>query len=146
MSEAVYATITAIAQSIGIPHVKEAIASKIGHAVQRDLLKIVADALQIVTTTHCQRLRPEHINLALEANFLDPLFGYSDNRAFSLVKVGTIDALDLLTYEDRQIPVDTNARLELVYPIDLSYDFEWTFVLGRPVHPEEEDQTDQNLS
>jgi transcription initiation factor TFIID subunit 6 len=143
MSEAAYATITSVAQSIGIPHVKESIASKLAHAVQRDLLKIISDSLQILSATHGARLRPTHINAALEANFLDPLFGYPEGRSYNLVRAGTVDALDLLVVDDRQVPIDANARLDLVYPIDISYDFEWSFVVGRSARAEEDDLYDQ---
>jgi hypothetical protein len=146
MSEAAYATITSVAQSIGIPHVKESIASKISHAVQRDLRKIVCDALQILTATHGARLRPSHINAALEANFLDPLFGYPEGRTHALVRAGTVDALDLYIVDDRQLPVDANARLDLIYPLDTAFDFEWDFVFGRSPRAEEEDQPDQVYS
>jgi hypothetical protein len=143
MSDAAYATVISIAQSIGIPHVKESIASKISHGVQRDLLQILATALQIRNSSHGIRLRPLHINAALEATFTEPLFGYPEGRTYTLIKAGTVDALDLFMIDDRQIPIDANSRLDLLYPIDITYDFEWFFVLGRPPKPEEEDQNDQ---
>jgi hypothetical protein len=129
---------------MGIPHVSETIASKIAHDVECDILKILSNAMQIGLTSHSSRLGASHINAALESNFLEPLYGYPEGKSLNLLRVGTVDAVDLFIYEDRQLPVEANARLDLIYPIDLTYDFEWLFVVGRaPSRSEEEDQMEQ---
>jgi hypothetical protein len=105
--------------------------------------KIFSNAMQICVTWHSSRLRASHINCALESNFFKPLYGYPEGKSLNLLRVGTVNAVDLYIYEDRQLPVEANARLDLIYPIDLKYDFEWVFVVGRTPSHSEEDQIEQ---
>lgn len=136
MSQAAYATVTAAAQSIGISHVKDSVASQIANEANRNILKILCDAVQIATTTHSKRLCTPHINLALESNGCQPLFGYL-GKAPEAVNVGRRE--DLLAYKDRQLGAYAAST---VYPVEPYFECEWTAVAGKTVR-EEEDQDDE---
>ncbi|OHT02425.1 putative TBP-associated protein [Tritrichomonas foetus] len=144
MSQATYATISTIAQSLGISHVKESIASKLSHECKRNILKILCDAVQIRNTSKSTRLKSTHINAALESNYLEPLFGYNDSTdKYQLIQAGCVDAMDLLTYQDQQIPIEFLQRYEnKPYPIDTTIDFSWVAVQGQNVRSEEEQDLD----
>lgn len=131
MSQVMFATITSIAQSLGIPHVKESIATKLSQDVQRQIVQILSESVQYTNVTKSKHLRPMHINLVLESHMLEPLFGYRDSSDVQLVKAGTIDALDLFVYDDRSVLLDQFARFELSpYPLETSFEFEWLSVVG----------------
>ena len=143
MTQATKATISTIAQSLGISHIKESISSKLAHNVKRDILKILCDAVQIMKTTKSRTLKSTHINLSLESNRLEPLFGYYNNDPdkYQLVPAGSADALDLLTYHDSQISIEYLTKDEnRPYPLDTTIDFSWVAVQGNPVgNPEEQE-------
>ncbi|KAH0791371.1 putative TBP-associated protein [Histomonas meleagridis] len=138
MSQAIFPTISTIANSIGISHVKESIASKIYHQVKRDIIKILGDSIQMMQIHHCRTLKVSHINMALESNKLEPLFGYTDGKEINFENIGTIDALNLLVYMDYPVNIESFMRFELKpYPLDISYDLEWLAVMGQPLRSQE---------
>lgn len=143
MSQATYATISTIAQSLGISHVKESIASKLAQDINRNILKIVSDSLQMMRTTKSKRLKAIHVNLALESNHLQPLFGYNETDRFQLINAGCVDAMDLLTYQDQQISVESLQKYEnRPYPLDTNNDIVWLAVQGHHINREEEPESE----
>jgi transcription initiation factor TFIID subunit 6 len=145
MSQPAFAAITAIAQSLGIPHLKEVVASLIAQDAKRFLINTLGTAVLYRQTTRCNTLSFTHINDALQSSDLEPLFGYSGSHNLTLICAGCVDALDLLVYEDRQIHLDSVSRLDLIYPLRIAVDCEWLSVVGIPVFEpiEEEDVNEQ---
>ncbi|OHT10894.1 putative TBP-associated protein [Tritrichomonas foetus] len=141
MSQVINATISNIAESFGITHIKEPVYAKIANSTQREILKVLADSHQLMVTSKRTRLRVSDINTALEANGMEPVFGYSSGEAPGLLNAGNVNALDLYVYNDHQIPIDMFNRFEPApYPYDTSFDFEWITIAGKPLAPELADE------
>lgn len=135
------ATISTIAQSLGISHIKESIAYKLTQEINHDIMKIVSDSIQMMRTTKSKKLKAVHINLALESNHLEPLFGYHDTERYQLINAGCVDAMDLLTYQDQQISVESLQKYEnKPYPLDTNYDMFWLAVQGHHINREEDQE------
>ena len=144
MCQPAHATIASVAQSLGISHLKEAVVSQLANDARSEIFRILADALEISSTTRCSRLCASHINSALEGNRMEPLYGYS--KARELVKAACVDALDLLVYADRQLPLESNRRFDPVYPLDHTFDCEWIAVAGVPVaDPDEQEEYEPRM-
>lgn len=139
MSEQVlHATINTIAESLGISHVKGAVFSELTNRSQRFIFNILADGVQIMRTSKRKILRITDINAALEREYMEPLYGYDSKSVPKLVKAGTENALDLLLYEDSQVPVDSFSKFDILpYPLDISFELEWLAVVGKPTQKEE---------
>ena len=148
MSQVILSTITTIANSLGISHLKESVASKISSNVKREILKVLGDTFLMMRLEHNTRLKPKYLNQALEANHLEPLFGYENSKNIQIENAGTIDALDLLAYIDYQVPLEFFQRFELKqYPIDTTFDLEWLSIFGNKVNSEiknDEDNSNEN--
>lgn len=138
MCQPANATVVSIAQSLGISHLKESIVSQLANDAISEILEVVGDSLQLMATTRCSRLRPMHINNSLESKDKEPLYGYS--KSPELVKAACVDALDLLIYRDRQLPLEGSLRLDPVYPLEHTFECEWVSVAGVPLVDTEEEE------
>lgn len=147
MSQVLSNTISTIAESIGIAHIKDSMYAPLSSIAQREIFKILSDSTQIMVTSKRTRLCVSDINAALELNGMEPVFGYSSGNAPVLKNAGNVNALDLLVYNDHQIQIDNNSRFEpSEYPLDTSYDFSWIAISGRSlrtVSVDEQQTTEQ---
>ena len=147
MTQVVNSTISTIAESLGLPHLKEHAFSIIGNSAQKQILHVLASAQQIMATTKRTRLKVSDINESLESNGHEPIFGYNNGEAPELIYAGNANAMSLFVYKDRQIPLNPDMKFELApYPNDIIYDVEWTAVTGKGKtfsKPDKEKQTEQ---
>ncbi|KAK8861051.1 hypothetical protein M9Y10_012743 [Tritrichomonas musculus] len=149
MSQVINNTISTIAESIGIPHIKDSIYAQLSSKVEHEILEMLSDALQIMVTCKRTRLCVSDINAALELNGMEPVFGYSNGMVPPMKNAGNVNALDLLIYNDHQIQIDNNKRFEAAaYPFDTYYEFGWMAIAGRPLRTEsvDEQQASEQIS
>ena len=147
MTQVLNNTISTIAESIGIAHIKDSMYAQLSSMAQREIFKILSDSTQIMVTCKRTRLCVSDINAALELNGLEPVFGYSNGNAPVVKNAGNVNALDLLVYNDHQKQIDNNSRFEPTpYPFVPSYEFSWLAISGRSlrtVSVNEQEATEQ---
>ena len=143
MSEVLRATISTIAESLGITsHIKESVYANLAMRGQAEVLEIIGDALQLMAVTKRATLSVLDVNTAIERKWRQPLLGFS-SFAPKVLKAGTVNAQDLLFYEDKQIPADAFARAEMKpLPIETDFEVEWLAVAGTPLYQPEEDRNE----
>jgi histone H3/H4 len=133
------ATVSTIAESLGIPHIKESVYTQLSNDAQRKILLILGESLQYCAARKGKCLSGSDVNMSLESYGLQPILGLS-GVVPKIVSAGKWNALELLFYEDRQIILDKNMRLELKpYPVASNFDIEWLAVVGTRVGDEDED-------
>lgn len=139
-------TISTIAESLGISRISDAVFTELANETQRRLFSVLDRSLQIMSTTKRTQLRTADINLALESLHSQPIFGYK-NKEIRLINAGSVNAVDILFYEDNQIRFDQKGtRVELApFPQEVRFEFEWMAVAGRSrAEPEEDESEDES--
>lgn len=139
MSQALRATISSIAESLGIKHVKGSVGLELADFAQKEIIHILSDSCQYRIINKRRRLRINDINDALESNGMQPLFGYSNENQTKMMNAGVVSALEILFYDDEKVQVDGNLRYEPApYPWDISFDIQWMAIDGTSLNVEKD--------
>lgn len=142
MSTVLRTTISSIAESLGVT-LKEPVYTNLATDAQRHLIEVIGDSLQLMVLTKRATLSVSDLNTAIERKWQQPLFGFS-SRAPRVLSAGTVDAQDLLFYEDKQIQIAKSTEKVMFKPIPIAtgFEMEWVAVAGRPVFKPEEDEVE----
>lgn len=138
MSQAIRATISSIAESLGFTHLKESVTLSLADIAQKEIIHIISNSCQFRMINKRMRLRVNDINDSLESKGMQPLFGYSCEAQTKLINAGVVSALEILFYDDERVRVDGIPRYEPAeYPWDVSYDVQWLAIDGTSLSDED---------
>lgn len=119
-------TVLVIAQELGIKGLTEN--GLIG--VAKDAETYVTGFLELAERIRKHKFRKtltvDDINESLISRDVEPLVGYHSNRNNVYKEIGKYDGTEILTTEDKQIPLDNfNYETLTKYPEDTNFEFHW---------------------
>ncbi|KAH0793487.1 transcription initiation factor TFIID subunit 6 isoform X1 [Histomonas meleagridis] len=124
-------TVIEISQELDIKFSSERNSEDIARDAESFIIKIVELANRIRKHKHMTWLKASDINESLKSKMLQPLYGYQSNEIEQLVHIGQVSDLDILAYDDEQIPLTSFAHSPLKgYPQDRLFDFHWLAING----------------
>ncbi|KAI1314488.1 hypothetical protein EDD11_002105 [Mortierella claussenii] len=130
------------AQSVGIPNLKDDVASSLAQDVEYRIHEIVQEAMKFMRHGKRAKLTVDDINNALRVRNVEPLYGFSsaDPTRFRRTTAGTgaTGTSDIFFVEDEELDFETilSAPLPKV-PLDVTYTAHWLAIEGvQPAIPQ----------
>ncbi|KAF9188837.1 hypothetical protein BGZ51_000295 [Haplosporangium sp. Z 767] len=131
-----------IAESVGIPNLKDDVAVSLAQDVEYRIHEIVQEAMKFMRHGKRTRLTVDDINNALRVRNVEPLYGFSsaDPTRFRRTTAGnpTTGSTELFFVEDEELDFETilSAPLPKV-PLDVTYTAHWLAIEGvQPAIPQ----------
>ncbi|OAQ34018.1 DUF1546-domain-containing protein [Linnemannia elongata AG-77] len=135
-------TIKDIAESVGIPNLKDDVATSLAQDVEYRIHEIVQEAMKFMRHGKRTKLTVDDINNALRVRNVEPLYGFSsaDPTRFRRTTVGSsaTGMTELFFVEDEELDFETilSAPLPKV-PLDVTYTAHWLAIEGvQPAIPQ----------
>ncbi|KAF9996892.1 hypothetical protein BGZ80_010004 [Entomortierella chlamydospora] len=137
-----------IAESVGIPNLKDDVASSLAQDVEYRIHEIVQEAVKFMRHGKRTKLSVDDINNALRVRNVEPLYGFSsaDPTRFRRTTAGTgaTGTTEIFFLEDEELDFETilSAPLPKV-PLDVTYTAHWLAIEGvQPAIPQNPTPTD----
>ncbi|KAF9200739.1 hypothetical protein BGZ49_009015 [Haplosporangium sp. Z 27] len=131
-----------IAESVGIPNLKDDVASSLAQDVEYRIHEIVQEAMKFMRHGKRTKLTVDDINNALRVRNVEPLYGFSsaDPTRFRRTTAGTgaTGTSEIFFLEDEELDFETilSAPLPKV-PLDVTYTAHWLAIEGvQPAIPQ----------
>ncbi|KAI7833019.1 transcription initiation factor TFIID subunit 6 [Kickxella alabastrina] len=123
-------TIKNIAESIGVPKLKDGITTAMAQDVEYRLHEIISEATKFMRHSKRTKLTVSDINSALRVRNVEPIYGFETGRPVKFHKAST--ALEDIYYvEDEQIDLDSILEEPLpAVPLDVVYTAHWLAIEG----------------
>ncbi|KAK3831106.1 MAG: transcription initiation factor TFIID subunit 6 [Linnemannia gamsii] len=135
-------TIKDIAESVGIPNLKDDVATSLAQDVEYRIHEVVQEAMKFMRHGKRTKLTVDDINNALRVRNVEPLYGFSsaDPTRFRRTTVGSsaTGTTELFFVEDEELDFETilSAPLPKV-PMDVTYTAHWLAIEGvQPAIPQ----------
>ncbi|KAK3809537.1 MAG: transcription initiation factor TFIID subunit 6 [Benniella sp.] len=135
-------TIKDIAESVGIPNLKDDVASSLAQDVEYRIHEVVQEAMKFMRHGKRTKLTVDDINNALRVRNVEPLYGFStaDPTRFRRTTAGTgaTGTTEIFFVEDEELDFETilSAPLPKV-PLDVTYTAHWLAIEGvQPAIPQ----------
>ncbi|KAF9208839.1 hypothetical protein BGZ59_010418 [Podila verticillata] len=128
-------TIKDIAESVGIPNLKDDVATSLAQDVEYRIHEIVQEAMKFMRHGKRTKLTVDDINNALRVRNVEPLYGFSsaDPTRFKRTTAGSSSTgqQELFFVEDEELDFETilSAPLPKV-PLDVTYTAHWLAIEG----------------
>ncbi|KAG0083116.1 hypothetical protein BGZ93_005025 [Podila epicladia] len=128
-------TIKDIAESVGIPNLKDDVATSLAQDVEYRIHEIVQEAMKFMRHGKRTKLTVDDINNALRVRNVEPLYGFSsaDPTRFKRTTAGSTSTgqQELFFVEDEELDFETilSAPLPKV-PLDVTYTAHWLAIEG----------------
>ncbi|KAF9330744.1 hypothetical protein BG006_006321 [Podila minutissima] len=128
-------TIKDIAESVGIPNLKDDVATSLAQDVEYRIHEIVQEAMKFMRHGKRTKLTVDDINNALRVRNVEPLYGFSsaDPTRFKRTTAGSTSTgqQELFFIEDEELDFETilSAPLPKV-PLDVTYTAHWLAIEG----------------
>ncbi|KAJ1841504.1 histone H4-like TAF Taf6, SAGA complex subunit, partial [Coemansia sp. RSA 486] len=119
-----------IADSVGIPKLKDGITTAMAQDVEYRLHEIISEAAKFMKHSKRTKLTVADINSALRVRNVEPIYGFETGRPVKFHKAST--ALEDIYYvEDAQIDLDTLLEEPLPsIPLEVVYTAHWLAIEG----------------
>ncbi|KAF9984663.1 hypothetical protein BGZ75_003759 [Mortierella antarctica] len=141
-------TLYDIAESVGIPNLKDDVAVSLAQDVEYRIHEIVQEAMKFMRHGKRTKLTVDDINNALRVRNVEPLYGFStaDSTRFRRTTAGTsaTGTNELFFVEDEELDFESilSAPLPKV-PLDVTYTAHWLAIEGvQPAIPQNPTPTD----
>ncbi|KAJ2897907.1 histone H4-like TAF Taf6, SAGA complex subunit [Coemansia aciculifera] len=125
-----HSTIRNIAESIGVPKLKDGIATAMAQDVEYRLHEIIAEAMKFMRHSKRTKLTVADINSALRVRNVEPIYGFETGRQIKFQKTAT--ALEEIYYVDDEL-IDLDRLMEEplpCVPLEVVYTAHWLAVEG----------------
>ncbi|KAF9904163.1 hypothetical protein BX616_001384 [Lobosporangium transversale] len=135
-------TIKDIAESVGIPNLKDDVANSLAQDVEYRIHEIVQEAMKFMRHGKRTKLTVDDINNALRVRNVEPLYGFSsaDPMRFRRTTVGTgaTGTSDVYYVEDEELDFETILSTPLPkVPLEVTYTAHWLAIEGvQPAIPQ----------
>ncbi|KAJ2726770.1 histone H4-like TAF Taf6, SAGA complex subunit [Coemansia sp. Benny D115] len=123
-------TIRNIAESIGVPKLKDGVTTAMAQDVEYRLHEIISEATKFMRRSKRTKLTVADINSALRVRNVEPIYGFETGRPVKFNKASTAME-DIYYVEDEQIDLDTILEEPLpAVPLDIVYTAHWLAIEG----------------
>ncbi|KAJ2322640.1 histone H4-like TAF Taf6, SAGA complex subunit, partial [Coemansia sp. RSA 2681] len=125
-----HSTIRNISESIGVPKLKDGIATAMAQDVEYRLHEVIAEAMKFMRHSKRTKLTVTDINSALRVRNVEPIYGFETGRPIKFQKTAT--ALEEIYYvDDEQIDLDRLMEEPLpCVPLEVVYTAHWLAIEG----------------
>ncbi|KAG0227611.1 hypothetical protein BGW41_003720 [Actinomortierella wolfii] len=144
-------TIKDIAESVGIPNLKDDVANALAQDVEYRIHEIVQEAMKFMRHSKRTKLTVDDINNALRVRNVEPLYGFNsaEPTRFRKTTVGTAATgmTDVFFAEDEELDFESILSTPLPkVPLDVTYTAHWLAIEGvQPAIPQNPTPSDAKV-